>query len=288
MKYNGIITPMLTPFNHKGEIDYSSIDTLVKYLKSIGVSGIFPSSSTGLFPFLSTNERKKMLERVLENSGSIKVFAGIGAADTDSSINLAKHARDVGANGVVLMPSYYITSSQEWIINHFEKVLKAVDIDLIIYNNPKTTGTNIELKTLEHLKSNYSQVLGIKDSSGDMRYFERLLSLKDSNFSVFQGEDDLMFISLMIGADGGVCAISNFSEDVVNLYNSYTSDDLEKTRTLQKRINGMMDILLLSNFPAMFYYAFYRKFNIKGGYRDPMVRPSKKVAEKILDFIKVV
>ncbi|MGC8497763.1 MAG: dihydrodipicolinate synthase family protein [Thermoplasmata archaeon] len=287
MKYNGIVTPMITPFNRNGEVDYNSIDILVKFLKSIGVSGVFSSSSTGLFPFLSLEERKRMLEQILKNSGTMKIFAGIGAADTDSVIELAKHAKDVGADAVVLMPSYYIKSDQEWIVNHFEKVLTKVDIDFMIYNIPQFTGSTVEIKTIEYLKSNFSQVSGIKDSAGDMRYFSKLMRFKDSNFSVFQGQDDLMLMSLTLGADGGVCGTTNFFNDVVSLYDYYRAGEHEKARKVQvEKVNNIMEKLSLSNFPALYYYAFYSKFKIEGGYRDPMVKPSIESSEKVLKWFE--
>lgn len=286
MKYNGIITPIITPFKINGEVDYKSIDTLVNFLKSIGVSGIFLSSSTGLFPFLTIDERKKMLEQVLKNSGTLKVFAGIGAADTESAIELAKHAKDVGAKAVVLMPSYYIKSDQSWIISHFKKVLEKVDLNFIIYNIPQFTGSSIELKTIEYLKSNFSQISGIKDSSGDMRYFSKLIHLKDTNFSVFQGQDDLLLLSLTLGADGGVCGTSNFLKYIVDLYDYYRSGELEKSRVLQlEKVNSLMDTLGLATFPSGYYYAFYTKFRIKGGYRSPMTPPSKEASDLILKWI---
>jgi 4-hydroxy-tetrahydrodipicolinate synthase/2-dehydro-3-deoxy-D-gluconate aldolase len=287
MKYSGIVTPLITPFKLSGEVDYNSIDTLVNFLKSIGVAGIFPSSSTGLFPFLNIDERKKMLEQVLKNSGSLKVFAGVGAADTDSAIELARHAKDVGADAIVLMPSYYIKSDQTWIINHFEKVLEKVDINFMIYNIPQLTGSTVELKTIEHLKSNFSQVSGIKDSSGDMRYFSKLMRFKASNFSVFQGQDDLMLISLTLGADGGVCGTTNFVRYIVDLYDHYRNGAIEKARILQiEQINNIMDVLALSNFPAGYYYAFYNKFKVAGGYRNPMLAPSKEASDSILKWIR--
>ncbi|MEM0160399.1 MAG: dihydrodipicolinate synthase family protein [Thermoplasmata archaeon] len=287
MKYNGIVTPMITPFKKTGEVDYSSIDILVDFLKSIGVSGIFPSSSTGLFPFLSIDERKKMLEQVLKNSENLKIFEGIGAVDTDSAIELARHAKDVGADAVVLMPSYYIKSDQSWIINHFEKVLEKVDIDFMIYNIPQFTGSTVELKTIEYLKTNFSQISGIKDSSGDMRYFSKLMRFKDSNFSVFQGQDDLMLISLTLGADGGVCGTTNFIKYIVDLYEHYRDGDIDKARILQiEKINNIMDVLASSNFPAGYYSAFYNKFKVNGGYRNPMLAPSKEASESILKWIK--
>ncbi len=284
MKYNGIVTPFLTPFKRDETVDYDALKTMVDFLKEIGVSGIFPSSSTGLFPFLSLEERKKLLEKVREYS-SLKIFAGIGSADTKGAIDLAKHAKDVGADAVVLMPSYYIKSDQKWIINHFESVLKAIDIDFIIYNIPQLTNSYVDIETIKYLKSQYSQISGIKDSSGDMRYFTKLMEIKDKNFSVFQGQDDLLLISLVLGADGGVCGTSNFSDLIVKLYNAYQSGDIERARSIQMDVNNLFNALSLANFPSGYYHALYHKFNIQGGYRKPMVPPEEKVARLIEKYL---
>ncbi len=281
MKYNGIITPLLTPFKKDESVNYDALTIMVDYLKSIGVSGIFPSSSNGVFPFLKIDERKRMLEKILKTS-SLKVFAGIGAADTQSAIELAKHAANAGADALVLMPSYYIKSDQHWIINHFENVLKHVDTDLIIYNIPQFTNSYVDIETIKYLKSNYSQISGIKDSSGDMRYFIKLMDLRDNDFSVFQGQEDLLLISLVLGADGGVCGTTNFSDLVVKLYNAYINKDIENARLLQAQVNNLYNILLRANKPAGHYYALYHKFKLSGGYRSPMVSPPDHIG-KIID-----
>ncbi len=284
MKYSGMVTPFLTPFKRDESVDFEAIKTMADYLKSIGVSGIFPLSSIGLFPFLTLDERKRMLEKIREIS-SLKIFAGIGAADTQSAIDLAKHASSVGADALVLMPSFYIKSDQRWIINHFEGVLKAVDTDLIIYNIPQFTNLYVDIETIKYLKSQYSQISGIKDSSGDMRYFTKLMDIKDKNFSVFQGLDDLLLISLVLGADGGVCGTSNFSDLIVKLYNAYVNKDMDKAKYLQIQVNSLSNSLSLANLPSGYYYALYHKFNLSGGYRKPMVPPDANVAEIIEKYL---
>ncbi len=284
MKYNGIVTPFLTPFKKDESVDYDAMNITVDYLKSIGVSGIFPSSSTGLFPFLTMNERKRMLEKISEIS-SLKIFAGIGAADTQSAIDLAKHAVNTGVDALVLMPSFYIKSDQRWIINHFESVLKAVDADLIIYNIPQFTNSYVDIETIKYLKSQYSQISGIKDSSGDMRYFTKLMDLKDGRFSIFQGQDDLLLISLVLGADGGVCGTSNFSDLIVKLYNTYVKKDMDKAKSIQIQVNNLYNSLSLANFPSGYYYALYHKFNLSGGYRKPMLPISNDVARIIEKYL---
>lgn len=283
MKYRGIITPMLTPFNSDGTIDYDATKTLIEYLKGIGVSGLFPCGSTGLFPFLSFEEREKFLKFVIENADGLKVLAGVGSSSTQEAIAMGKSIAEAGADALVLMPTYYITPGQPEITRHFSDFLNSVDRDTFIYNIPQLCGVRIEPDTIRKLKGQYSQIVGIKESSADMRYFSMLMEFSGNDFSILQGQDDLLIPSMSIGADGGVCGLSNFSSAVVNAYNEYYEGSRSKASEIQiKLIDPLLHTLLGSTFPSGYYHAFYSKFNLKdGGFRSPMIEPSDEQKRKI-------
>lgn len=283
MKYRGIVTPMVTPFDSKGDIDFEATKTLLEYLKSIGVSGLFPCGSTGLFTFLSKDERKEFLKFVIDNADGLKVLAGVGSSSTKEAIELGKFAADSGADALVLMPTYYITPGQPEIKKHFSDFITAVKKETFIYNIPQLCGARIELETVRELKETYQDFVGLKESSADMRYFSSLMEFSGPDFSILQGQDDLLVPSLSIGADGGVCGLSNFSSSVVNAYNEYDLGSRSKGSRIQvEQVDPLIRTLLGSTFPSAYYYAFYTKFGITdGGYRSPMLEPSKKERENI-------
>ncbi len=283
MKYRGIITPMLTPFNSEGKIDYDATGTLIEYLKSIGVTGLFPCGSTGLFTFLSREERKDFLKYVIDNANGLKVLAGVGSSSTQEAIELGKFASESGADALVLMPTFYITPGQAEIKKHFSEFISSVGKETFIYNIPQLCGTRIELETVKELKEKHPEIVGIKESSADMRYFSQLMEFSGPDFSILQGQDDLLVPSLSIGADGGVCGLSNFSSSVVNAYNEYDSGSRSKGSEIQvKQVDPLIHALLGTTFPSAYYYAFYNKFGMKeGGYRTPMLEPSKSDKERI-------
>ncbi|MCL5678678.1 MAG: dihydrodipicolinate synthase family protein [Candidatus Thermoplasmatota archaeon] len=286
MKYKGIITPMLTPFTKAGSIDYAATETLLDFLRSIKVHGVFPLGSTGVFNWLETEERKKFLEFVIEHSKGMKVFAGVGASGSYESVKLARHARDAGADVLVLMPTYYIKPDQNYILNHMNLVFGKIDADFFIYNIPQFVGEFISVQTIESLIKANPNVVGIKESSGDMRYFSRLIRFSGKEFSVIQGQDDLLLPSLSIGADGGVCGTTNFSDAVVDLYGSFMDGNYVKSREIQvSRIDPMMEALALSPFPEAYYAAFYTKNKLSGGYREPMGTPSDKVIREVGKYL---
>lgn len=283
MKYRGIITPMVTPFDSDGKIDYDATKMLIEYLKSIGVSGLFPCGSTGLFTFLSLDERKEFIKYVIDNADGLKVLAGVGSPSTQEAIELGKFAADSGAEALVLMPTFYITPGQEEIKKHFSEFISKVNKETFIYNIPQLAGARIEIDTVRELKENHPEIVGIKESSADMRYFSQLLEFSGPDFSILQGQDDLLVPSLSVGADGGVCGLSNFSSSVVNAYNEYDGGSRSKGSNIQvKQVNPLMHTLLGTNFPSAYYFAFYNKFGIKnGGYRVPMLEPSEEQRARI-------
>ena len=281
MKYNGIITPMLTPFKQDGTPDIEGTNVLIDYLKKTGVSGLFPLGSTGLFPYLFSEERVNFLQQVNDNKADLKVFAGIGSSNTEECIKFARNASDIGVDVLVLMPTYYIHPSPDEIYRHFSMVLDKVDRDLFIYNIPQLAGEFIPIDVIEKLKNEYSHVVGLKESSGDMRYFSKIMQFSDSNFSIFQGQDDLLLPSLSIGADGGVCGLTNFSDDIVSIYRKFREGDIPGAQKIQMKSNAVMRVINSANFPSGYYYAFYRKFGLNGGYRAPMIEPSEPVKAAI-------
>lgn len=287
MKYRGIITPMVTPFDSDGKIDFEATRTLIEYLKSIGVSGLFPCGSTGLFTFLSKEERMELLKFIIDNADGLKVLAGVGSSSTQEAIELGKFASDSGADALVLMPTFYITPGQEEIKKHFSEFISNVGKETFIYNIPQLCGTRIEIQTVRELKEKHPEIVGVKESSADMRYFSQLMEFSGPDFSILQGQDDLLVPSLSIGADGGVCGLSNFSSSVVNAYNEYDMGSRSKGSDIQvKQVNPLIHALLGTTFPSAYYFAFYNKFGIKnGGYRTPMLEPSKKDKERILGVL---
>ncbi len=280
--YKGIVTPMITPMGQNGEIDYKATEILIDSLASFGVDGLFPMGSTGLFPMFSTEERKKFLSFVKDHSKKIEVYAGVGSSSTQESVELSKYTEDIGIKARVLMPTYYIKPDEDWMYRHFSTVISAASNDLFIYNIPQLSGSWISESLIEKLTKEFSNVKGIKDSSGDMRFFSRIIRHKNEKFDIFQGQDDLLFLSLSIGASGGVCGLSNISPYITNLYHEFSAGNIEKARKIQiDDVNPLMYTINEATFPAGYYYAFYKMNGIKGGYRAPMLEPTPDQKRKI-------
>ena len=250
MKYNGIITPMITPVNN-GKIDYDAIKYLIKHLEKNGIEGIFPGSSTGAFTLFTLNEHKEILEFVAKNSTKIKLLAGISRNNIEEKLEIGKFANSLGYEAAVIITPFYLKFNQEDLYNYYSIIAKNLDMDIFIYNNPELSGNYIEPITISKLMDEYGNIVGIKDSTGDLRKFNLYFTEIPKGKYIFQGRDDLLLPSLILGASGGVCGTSNFSSLIHEIY---LTKDLEK----HKKIVKAMNILKKYNNSVSYNYLFYK------------------------------
>ncbi len=255
---NGIITPAITPFRD-GKIDREGIKVLMDHLHRINVSGIFPMGSTGASPIVSKDMHKKVIEEFFEFKKENDVFLpGTGKNSIEETLEISKFSEDLGVDALVIVTPYYIKMKQDSIYFYFESLLKRIDTPIIIYNIPQLTGNSIQPETVKKLSENYSQVIGIKDSSGDMSFFQDYILNADGKFKVFQGQDELLLSSLIIGASGGVCATTNFTGLAVDVINSFKNGEIDRSIAFQKKLSSVKNFLNARTFPQAYSYLFYR------------------------------
>jgi len=247
----GIITPMLTPAKN-GKVDFDGFLALIDFLRKIDVEGYFPASSTGAFPFLTFDDHKKILKLTRENISKNKfILAGISRNNIQETIEMGKFAIEIGIEGVVVVTPYYLKFNQESLYVYYSIIAESIDIPILVYNIPQLTGNDLSPLTLSKLMTNYSNIIGVKDSSGDMIKFSKYFIELPKDALIFQGQDDLLLESLSLGAAGGVCGTSNFSSLIHELY-------LKKDLNIHNKIVKIMDNLRKFEFPTAFNYVFRR------------------------------
>ena len=279
-----LITPCLTPFLHDGSVDLQSLAALVRKLDESSVTGIFPLGSTGVFPWLTLEEKKKVVE-VVRDSTSKPVYAGVSSTSIAESIQLSKHAADCGCEFAVLTTPYYLPADDEGKREFLTEVMDKSDLDFFLYNIPQFTGNRITPILLEEMIQAVPNLAGIKDSSGDMRYFSRLVSLRKKGFRVLQGQDDLLLQSLIMGARGGVCGTSNISPLSLEVYKNFIEGNMNRAMKAQKLVIQLFKTINYYPFPTMVYATFYRKHNLKGKLPEPITTMGKIVETKIIEVI---
>ncbi|WP_436345182.1 dihydrodipicolinate synthase family protein [Natronorubrum sp. FCH18a] len=237
----GITCPLVTPFEDDSSgIDESAFDDLVDHLLAGGIDALFPCGTTGEFASLTTEERDRVHELAVEHvDGEVPVLAGAAATSVADAVSHTETAAEIGADAAVLTPPYFHTANApEGNQRFLERVAERSPLPLLLYNIPVCTGKRLEPETLAAVAT-HDNVIGLKDSSGDLEYFLSILRNTPDEFLVLQGYDALLVPALRMGADGGVNALSNVvPEQYAELYETY---DDEQGENLQDAIVPLFD-----------------------------------------------
>jgi len=237
--WRGIFPPMVTPLKGRDELDAAGLERLVEHLLAGGVNGIFVLGSTGEAPSLSHSLRRELVERTCRHvAGRAPVLVGITDTSFVESVEMAAHARDAGAAAVVLAPPYYFPAGQAELLEYLQHLTPEIPLPVFLYNMPSYTKLFFEPDTVRRA-SELPNVAGIKDSSGNMIYFHRLLNLfaDRPDFALLVGPEELLIESVMLGGHGGVCGGANLCPRLyVEAYRAAASGDLAAARRLHERI----------------------------------------------------
>ena len=238
VKFEGIIPPMLTPFDEDGKLDLQRLRDFVDYLIGGGVQGLFPSASSGEFSTMTIDERKKIIETVIDqNDGRSKVVPGTGSSSLKEVIELSGFVEDKGGEGVIIVTPYYLKPDQQGLKEFYGEVAGSIDLPIILYELPSATGVKFEADTVAELADKHDNIVGLKDSSGDFELVLSVLEKTDKDFNLLQGIDSLLLPSLMMGCTGAVPGSSNIRpEFAVKVYELYKENKLKEARQVQKEL----------------------------------------------------
>jgi len=273
----GIIPAMVTPLDGNEEIDEAGIRELINYLVESGVHGIFVCGSQGESYALTEDEKRRVIEvTVDEVNGRVPVYAGTGAVTTKATIRLSRYAVDAGADAVTIVTPYFIRPSQDELYTHYRRIAESVDSPVLIYNNPGRTNVNLEAETVKKL-AEIDNIVGIKDSSGDLTLTAQYIMECPSDFAVLAGRDSLILATLLYGGKGAVAATANVAPKlVVNIYESFIHGDLEKARELQFKLLPLRLAFSLGTFPVVVKEAM----NLLGRPSGPAKSPVSSLPEE--------
>lgn len=238
----GIFPALVTPFSKDEEVDEEALRNLVRYVLN-DVDGLVPCGTTGEFPYLLPEEQRRVIEIVVEETGSRKpVIAGTSAPATHQVITLAKNAKDAGANACLVATPYFLHPSPKGIYQHFYEIAKAVDIPLVMYNIPQTVDAYLPPEVIEDL-SEIPNIVGLKDSSGNIAYTLEVMERVEGRIDILVGNDEVVLPALVAGCSGAILMSANIFPDIwQKVYESILTGDLEVARSLQKNVQKLARI----------------------------------------------
>ncbi|MBQ8407298.1 MAG: N-acetylneuraminate lyase [Clostridia bacterium] len=241
-KLYGIMPALMTAFDGD-KIDSARVGELVKKLGSDGVHGFYVGGSSGEMVLCSTEERKALLETVMENKGDLAVIAHVGCLSTKDTVELSKHAKACGADAVSsVTPLYYKYSFAE-VKNYYRRIAEASELPVIIYNIPGLTGTAYGYDQLCELLE-IEGVQGMKFTSSDFYLLNRLVNTYPEKV-FYNGSDEMLLSGLAAGAHGGIGTTYNFMPDLmVKIYSLAQEGKFDEAREVQSVANKAISAVL--------------------------------------------
>jgi 4-hydroxy-tetrahydrodipicolinate synthase len=243
---HGIIPPLVTPLKDRDTLDASGLERVIERVLTGGVQGIFVLGSTGEASSLSYKLRREMINlscQIVQER--VPVLVGISDTSLEETLSLARYASKCGAYASVLTTPYYVHASQEELIAYVEELLRDLPLPILLYNMPKLTKLSWEISTIERLMQ-HPQIIGFKDSSGDMSYLHKLTHAARvrPDWSIFVGPETLMAEAVLMGAHGGVNGGAHIAPQLlVSLYHAAAQRDLERVRVLQNQLLQLGEVL---------------------------------------------
>ncbi len=250
--FSGSFVALVTPFKN-GMVNTEALMELVDFQIANKTSGLVPCGTTGESATLSHDEHERVIEMVVRQARRrIPVIAGAGSNSTSESISLTKHAYESGADAVLSIVPYYNKPTQEGIFEHFAAIAKNVPIPIIIYNIPSRTGVNMLPSTLIRLAEKHKNIVGVKESSGNMDQITEILrSMDTKKFTVLSGDDSLTLPILAEGGKGVISVLANIAPKAVNeLYQAFMKGNLKKAQELHYKTYPLIKTLFLETNPA--------------------------------------
>ena len=243
-KFSGSFTVMVTPFSEDGsKVDHSTLRRFVDWQISNGVPGLIPLGSTGEFLSIADKERREIVTTIIQQvDGRVPVLVGTADEWTDKAVRYSREAEELGASGVMVVPPYYASPTEDELYAHYQRISDAISIPIMVYNNPNTANVDLTPDLLARL-SQIENVDYVKESSGDISRIREIDRLSEGRMTVFAGYH--AFDSFLLGAKGYVSVCGNIvpklSSDLYKLV--IEESDAASGRELYHRLLPLLDAI---------------------------------------------
>jgi len=268
--------------NH--EINFEGLKQLIEHVVGGGVTGIVPAGCTGHAASLTADEQVKVVEKALEAvKGNVQVIPGDGSNCTREAICLAKRMQNLGVKRHLQISPYQNKPTQEGLYQHYAAIAQAIDTEIILYNVPGRTGRNLEPETVARLAKEFSNVIAVKEASGNIEQIKKVIGLtKDFKFDVLSGDDGLTLDIIKAGGTGCISVAANIAPAQTSKYIALALEGKFKEAVgINAKLQPLFKALFIETNPGPAHYAL-RKLGIPAGIpRLPLVDVTPETASKV-------
>lgn len=250
--FTGAGVALITPFNEDKSIDYSALERLIESQIEGGIDYLVVLGTTAETPTLSDEEKKEIVRFVIEkNAGRLKIVVGMGGNNTQSLVKSIQNANFEGVDAILSVTPYYNKPTQEGLFQHFKAVVEACPIPVILYNVPGRTGVNMDADTTLRIARLSEKVVAVKEASGDLGQFAKIISKAPSHFKLISGDDGLTLPSVTMGAIGVISVIANaLPTKLSQLTHSALHRDTATSGQLHLEMTEMLKLIFKDGNPA--------------------------------------
>lgn len=274
--FTGAGVALITPFNEDKSVDYNALDRLIESQVSGGTDYLVVLGTTAETPTLSDDEKKEIVRFVIEkNAGRLKIVVGMGGNNTHSLVQSIQKTNFEGIDAILSVTPYYNKPTQEGLFQHFKAVVEACPVPVILYNVPGRTGVNMDADTTLRIARLSEKVVAVKEASGDLGQFAKIISKAPSYFKLISGDDGLTLPSVTMGAIGVISVIANaLPEKLSQLTHSALLGDTATSGRLHLEMAEMLKLIFKDGNPAGVKALMKMMGTVKNELRLPLVPAS--------------
>ena len=285
--FTGVGTALITPFTRSGALDEAGVKRLARRQIDGGVHFLVPCGTTGETPTLSDDERRRVVELVVEESaGRVPVLAGAGGYDTKEVIHAAQTMEKAGAQGLLSVTPYYNRPTPEGLYQHFRAIAESTQLPVVLYNVPGRTGCNIDAATCVRLAT-IPKVVGVKEASGNIQQMAEICRMVPEDFLVLSGDDAVTLPLMAMGGRGIISVASNeIPAEMSQFVEAVERIDYTTARKIHNRILPLMLGNFIESSPGPVKFAMAAMGLCEEVFRLPMVPPRQASKDRMLAILK--
>ena len=286
--FKGAGVAIVTPMLNNEDVNYDKLEELINQQIDAGTDAIVIAGTTGESSTLSEEEHEQVIKAAVEfTKHRVPVVAGTGSNCTRTAIQLSKGAEEAGVDGLLIVTPYYNKATQAGLINHYSQIADNTKCPIIMYNVPGRTGCNLLPETVATLFNEKSNIVGLKEATGNMAQASKTMYLTDGKLDMYSGEDGLVLPLLSIGAIGVISVWSNVAPAKVhNLCDAFFKGDIETARKIQREALPLVDALFSEVNPIPVKKAMNLMGMEVGPLRAPLCEMSEANTAKMAEVMK--
>lgn len=281
--FSGTGVALVTPFRKQETVDFTSLETLINRIIDGGVDYVVALGTTSEAATMTDRERSAVQEFIVETvGGRVPIMLGVGGNNTQSVVDSLNHISFDGVSGILSVAPYYNKPNQRGLMQHFRQIAEASPVPVVVYNVPGRTGVNITAETTLQLAQEYSNIVAIKEASGNIAQVMEIIRNKPENFKVLSGDDALTLPMIALGAQGVISVAANaLPKEMSNMVRFAMKGDLKKSLPLHYKMLPLMNAMFEEGNPTGVKALLEIEGVITNHLRLPLVKATKPLYNKI-------